>query len=77
VDHFPRVAVDQFVSVAFTTFNQLNLGVRSLAAGLRMEEARQVIRRLIPLCDVVMENMRGPVVRKWGLDYESVPGDRT
>ena len=54
------------------SFNQLNLGVRSMAVDMTTERSRDVVRKLVPLCDMVMENMRAPVVRKWGLDYESV-----
>jgi crotonobetainyl-CoA:carnitine CoA-transferase CaiB-like acyl-CoA transferase len=53
-------------------FNQLNLGVRSMAVDMTTERGREVVRKLVPLCDMVMENMRAPVVRNWGLDYESV-----
>ncbi len=51
------------------TFNQLNLGVQSLALDLRTEAGVAVLHRLAAKCDVVMENMRGPVVGRWGLDY--------
>jgi crotonobetainyl-CoA:carnitine CoA-transferase CaiB-like acyl-CoA transferase len=54
------------------TFNQMNLGVLSLAVDMSTEGGRSVVNRLLPLCDIVVENMRGPVMRKWGLDYESV-----
>jgi len=32
------------------------------------ERGREVVRKLVPLCDMVMENMRAPVVRKWGFE---------
>ena len=51
------------------TFNQLNLGVQSLALDLRTDAGVAVLHRLAAHCDVVMENMRGPVVGRWGLDY--------
>ena len=54
------------------SFNQLNLGVRSLAVDMTTERGRQLVLKLVPHCDIVMENMRAPVVRKWGLDYNSV-----
>ncbi|OAI40832.1 hypothetical protein AYO38_04945 [bacterium SCGC AG-212-C10] len=54
------------------TFNQMNLGIQSLAVDMGTEAGREVVRQLIPHCDMVIENMRGPVMRKWGLDYESV-----
>ncbi len=53
-------------------FNQLNLGTRSLAVDLRTEEGVDVVRQLAARADVIMENMRGGVVERWGLDYASV-----
>ena len=54
------------------TFNQMNLGVTSVALDLTTEAGRAVLIRLAAKCDIVMENLRGPVVGKWGVDYESV-----
>jgi crotonobetainyl-CoA:carnitine CoA-transferase CaiB-like acyl-CoA transferase len=51
-------------------FNQLNLGVYSAAIDMSTEAGRELVRRLLAHCDVVMENMRGDVVPGWGLDYE-------
>ncbi len=53
-------------------FNQLNLGVLSLAVDMTTEAGRAVVHALVPQCDIVMENMRAPVVTTWGCDYESV-----
>ena len=53
------------------TFNQLNLGVQSVAIDLSRAEGVGLLRQLAARCDIVMENMRGPIVRRWGLDYES------
>jgi crotonobetainyl-CoA:carnitine CoA-transferase CaiB-like acyl-CoA transferase len=54
------------------TFNQLNLGVKSIAVNMAEPAGREQISRLVPHCDVVMENMRGGVVARWGLDYGNV-----
>ena len=54
------------------TYNQLNLGTKSLAVDMRAEEGRELVRQLVPLCDIVVENMRGGVVASWGFDYDSV-----
>lgn len=54
------------------TFNQLNLGVKSLAMDMTRPAAMRIARRLAAECDIVMENMRGPIVRRWRLDYDSV-----
>lgn len=53
------------------TFNQLNLGTKSLSVDMRHPDGIALVRALARQCDVVMENMRGPVVGKWGLDYAS------
>ncbi|MYE12438.1 MAG: CoA transferase [Gammaproteobacteria bacterium] len=53
------------------TFNQLNLGVESVAIDLSRPEGVELAHRLAAECDVIMENMRTTVVPKWGLDYES------
>ena len=51
------------------TFNQLNLGVRSVAIDLSQAEGVSVLHRLAACCDTVMENNRGPVAARWGLDF--------
>ncbi len=53
------------------TFNQLNLGVRSLTIDMRTDEATKLIGSLLPTCDAVVENMRAPVVENWGFDYDA------
>lgn len=53
------------------SFNQLNLGVESVAIDLSRPEGVELAHRLAAECDVIMENMRTTVVPKWGLDYES------
>ena len=57
------------VANASPTFNQLNLGVKSLAMDMTHPEAVEIAQKLAAECDVIMENMRGPIVRRWGLDY--------
>ena len=57
------------VANASPTFNQLNLGVKSLAMDMTHPEAVEVAQKLAAECDIIMENMRGPIVRRWGLDY--------
>ena len=57
------------VANASPTFNQLNLGVKSLALDMTHPEAIDIAHRLAAECDIIMENMRGPIVRRWGLDY--------
>ena len=53
-------------------FNQLNLGVESIAIDMTQPEGIEVARKLAAHCDIVMENMRGPIVDRWGLNYAAV-----
>ena len=57
------------VANASPSFNQLNLGVKSLAMDMTHPEAVEIAQKLAAECDIIMENMRGPIVRRWGLDY--------
>ena len=54
------------------TFNQLNLGTTSIAVDMSQEDGAALVRKLAGTCDMVMENMRGGIVERWGLDYASV-----
>lgn len=50
----------------------LNRNKRGIALDLNVPAAREVARELIGKADVVVENFSGGVMRKFGLDYESV-----
>ena len=54
------------------TFNQLNLGVKSVALNMKSTAGLEIAHRLAQQCDIVLENNRGGVVERWGLDYEGV-----
>jgi crotonobetainyl-CoA:carnitine CoA-transferase CaiB-like acyl-CoA transferase len=54
------------------TFNQMNLGTTSIAVDMSQAEGAKLVRKLAATCDIVMENMRGGIVERWGLDYPSV-----
>ena len=72
VDFLRRVGLSGAMDVNNSpTFNQLNLGVESVAIDLSCAEGVRLLRKLAASSDIVMENMRGPVVARWGLDYES------
>jgi len=58
------------------TFNQLNLSVRSIAVDLREPEGLELVTRLAIESDAVVENMRHPVVARWGLDYAGLQAMR-
>lgn len=73
LDFFRSLGLDSGGGINGTpTFNQANLGVKSCAIDMASEAGREVARKLIAQSDVIMENMRGTVMRKWGLDYASV-----
>ena len=50
----------------------LNRNKRGIALDLAVPEARDVARELIRKADVVVENFSGGVMKKFGLDYQSV-----
>ena len=51
------------------TFQTLNRGKRSLTLDLRSEAAIEVLKKLVCLSDVVMENFTPRVMGRFGLDY--------
>ncbi|MGH1492711.1 MAG: CaiB/BaiF CoA transferase family protein [Acidimicrobiales bacterium] len=53
-------------------FIQQNRGKRSICLDLRHPEAPEVIRRLIPTIDVVVENFTPGVLAKYGLSYQDL-----
>ena len=53
-------------------FMQLNRNKRSLAMNLRTGEAQGIIRKLLGKSDVLIESFRPGVMKKFGLDYESI-----
>jgi crotonobetainyl-CoA:carnitine CoA-transferase CaiB-like acyl-CoA transferase len=57
---------------ASTSFGQLNAGKMSIVLDLKRPEAREVVRRLLPLSDFLVENFRPGVMKRFGLDYETV-----
>jgi crotonobetainyl-CoA:carnitine CoA-transferase CaiB-like acyl-CoA transferase len=55
-----------------TAFSGLNAGKKSLAIDIRTPEGSEAIRTLAKNADVFIENFRPGVVKKYGLDYESI-----
>ena len=51
-------------------FEGHNRGKRSITLDLRVAEAIDIVRRLVPSCDVVVENFRPGVMEAMGLGYE-------
>jgi len=54
------------------TFQNLNRGKRSLTLDLRSQESQEIIKELVSVCDVVLENFTPRVMARFGLDYESL-----
>ena len=54
---------------ASTSFGQLNTGKKSVVLDLKRPEAVAAAKRLIAAADVVVENFRPGVMRRFGLDY--------
>ncbi|MBM3138980.1 MAG: CoA transferase [Chloroflexi bacterium] len=50
-------------------FEAHNRGKKSIVLDLRRAEAREVVRRLVPAVDVVVENFRPGVMERWRLGY--------
>ena len=57
---------------ASTSFGQLNAGKKSIALDLKTPQAVEAVRRLVATADVVVENFRPGVMRRFGLDYDAL-----
>jgi len=55
---------------ASTSFGQLNAGKKSIVLDLKTPPAVEAARRLVTTADVVVENFRPGVMRRFGLDYD-------
>jgi len=49
-----------------------NRGKRVVTLDLRTSKGQELVRRLVPLCDVVIENFRPGVLESWGLGWEDL-----
>jgi crotonobetainyl-CoA:carnitine CoA-transferase CaiB-like acyl-CoA transferase len=57
---------------ASTSFGQLNAGKKSIILDLKSPAGLEVARRLVASADVVVENFRPGVMRRFGLDYDAL-----
>jgi CoA:oxalate CoA-transferase len=57
---------------ASTSFGQLNAGKQSIVLDLKRREAQDVVRRLLGTTDILVENFRPGVMRRFGLDYQAL-----
>ncbi|MDA0302409.1 MAG: CoA transferase, partial [Chloroflexi bacterium] len=53
-------------------FEAHDRGKQSITLDLRMADARDAVRRLVPHFDVVVENFRPGTMERWGLGYEDL-----
>jgi crotonobetainyl-CoA:carnitine CoA-transferase CaiB-like acyl-CoA transferase len=65
------VTVDQWWEQS-PIFSGLNTNKKGLTLDFQTEQGRELLRRLIPTCDVIIENFTPRVIDQIGLDYESV-----
>ncbi len=69
-----RRLLDRDVSERAMAFNALSRNKRSIALNLKLANARQVFYRLAEHADVVLEGFRPGVVKRLGVDYETLSG---
>ena len=55
-----------------TAFGQLNVGKKSVVLDLKSPEGTDVVRRLVPGADILVENFRPGVMARLGLDYAAL-----
>src|SRR5580698_3251983 len=53
-------------------FQNLHRNKRAITLNLKSDEGREILMRLAEQADVIVENMRPGVVKRLGVDYESV-----
>ncbi len=53
-------------------FNEANRNKRSFGVDSKSEKGRELVRQLIELADIIIENFRGGVMKNLGFDYENV-----
>ena len=58
------------------TFQNLNRGKRCLTLDLRSEESQKIIKDLVGVCDVVLENFTPRVMARFELDFESLRANK-
>lgn len=72
LDFLRAVTIEPDMPNRAWTFNDECRGQKSVCLDLRTVPGRDLALRLCATADVVVENNRGGVVQKWGLDYADV-----
>lgn len=57
-------------------FHELNRGKKSITLNLARPEAKEALRRLVRVSDVVVENFSPRVMRNFGLNYEALKQEK-
>ncbi len=71
----PSTTTPQDVEVNLNTsgnFNDTNVNKKSLSLNVRSAKGLEIVRRLIAVSDLVIENFSSRVLRNWGLGYEAL-----
>ena len=63
----PRIVMQQRV-----TFADMNRSKRCITVNMGTTEGREIVKRLVTHCDVVVENFSPRVMERWGLGYEGL-----
>jgi crotonobetainyl-CoA:carnitine CoA-transferase CaiB-like acyl-CoA transferase len=53
-------------------FNDTNVNKKSLSLNVRSAKGLEIVKRLIALSDIVIENFSSRVLQKWGLGYDEL-----
>jgi crotonobetainyl-CoA:carnitine CoA-transferase CaiB-like acyl-CoA transferase len=72
LDFLRRVTVEPDAPNRSWTFNDASRGQRSVCLDLRTARGKALALDLCAAADVIIENNRGGVAARWGLDYASV-----
>lgn len=71
----PSSTTPQHLEVNLNTsgnFNDTNVNKKSLSLNVRSAKGMEIVRRLIAISDIVIENFSSRVLRNWGLSYEEM-----
>src|SRR5437016_6522129 len=69
----PSTTTPQHLEVNLNTsgnFNDTNVNKKSLSLNVRTPKGLEIVKRLIAVSDIVIENFSSRVLRNWGLGYD-------
>src|ERR1700719_4446792 len=71
----PSTTTPQNLEVNLNTsgnFNDTNVNKKSLSLNVRSAKGLEIVKRLIAVSDIVIENFSSRVLQKWGLGYQEL-----